>query len=113
MKCHSRGWQVVVFDRFRSLATLGESFPHRRLCGHGFSGPITDLHARLLLALLCSAPQLSAQEKMLSAYESSEEASRTMPAPEAVTSVEDDRQAKRCNEVLEAKNFPSWVRSFS
>jgi len=41
-------------DRLRSLASPAlAAWPHERLAGLGFSGPISDLHARLLLALLC------------------------------------------------------------
>jgi hypothetical protein len=49
---HGKG--VLILDRMSSLAGLPSSWPHARFAGHGFSGPITDLHARMLLTLLCA-----------------------------------------------------------
>ena len=46
--------RILVLDRFGSLAGLPLGWPHKALAGAGFAGPISDLHARMLLALLCT-----------------------------------------------------------
>jgi hypothetical protein len=98
---------VVVLDRFRSLASLGETFPHRRLCGHGFSGPITDLHARLLLALLCAAPLLADQATKAAPINDHDHGS----AAQALASGKEATGG--CGDVAAPESFPSWVRAFS
>lgn len=44
---------ITIIDRFSSLAGISESFPRQSYCGHGFSGPITELHAGFVLSALC------------------------------------------------------------
>lgn len=59
------GGKVLIFDRLRSMLGIPRSWPSMRLSGHGFSGPVTDLHARLLLTLLCD--ETAKREGLLSA----------------------------------------------
>jgi len=89
--------EVVVFDRLRTLGNLGEAFPFKRLCGHGFSGPITDLHARLLLALLC-ARSLAGTENSVGTTEQG--GWWVAPGNEV------------CSEVAAPESLPHWARTF-
>ena len=52
---------MLVVDRFASLAGAPHSWPADRLLGSGRAGPVSDLHARLLLALLCDTAPLPAE----------------------------------------------------
>ena len=51
----ARGKRGSVAPAAGAAAASGAGFPSERLCGHGLSGPVTDLHARFLAAALCSA----------------------------------------------------------
>ena len=85
---------VLVLDRLRTLSNLGEEFPFQRLCGHGFSGPLTDLHARLLLALLCV-------DFLKPTYGGSGKSESGWSSP-----------SKACSEVSAPDSLPHWARNF-
>jgi hypothetical protein len=95
--------EVVVFDRLRTLGNLGEAFPFKRLCGHGFSGPITDLHARLLLALLCASSLAGTVDRRTETKSvGTTEQGWWWAAP----------GKKVCSEVAAPESLPHWARTF-
>jgi hypothetical protein len=136
------GAAVVVLDRLASLASLGQAppsprplpstshrqspssapssshattapvFPSERLCGHGLSGPLTDLHARFVAAALCGAFLLvTPAEEAGPSSSSLEGAGKEEPkAPEALKAPSKERS---CPMVAHPDALPRWVRAFS
>jgi hypothetical protein len=92
---------VVVLDRLRTLSSLGDAFPHDRLCGHGFSGPLTDLHARMVLALLCW-PEFAVAPDRAQGRVSEKEDRRGVWAG----------KLSACGSAMAPGSLPRWVREF-
>ena len=105
--------RVIILDRFKSMVGIPASWPARRFSGHGFSGPITDLHARLLLALVCSVTSVSG-------FKAADRGGAMQLRPEAPQhggvgiSRTGDSKEDRCfyEKGSKPSAYPAWVRYY-
>ena len=108
--------QILIVDRFKSLAGIPLSWPHGRLVGSGLAGPITDLHARLFLAIICERTPPTEAPRPPVVWEAGKERRILIKLPEQGKPTEIDR-ALRVSDCAAGRPaplnlFPQWVTDY-